>query len=181
MNTMVKAGLGVVAAVGLGVVGVVGYAASQPDTLSLERSVVVQAPVDTVRPLARDLRAFVTWSPWSGIDPDVQQSFSETSAGLGAWYAWEGNDDVGAGKMTVIEDDAEHVAHELAFLRPFEDTARSAIAWTAEGESTRVVWTFEQEAGLGTKLANLLMDIEGMLAADYDKGLGRLKSKAEAL
>lgn len=178
---MKKILLGLLGVGALGVLGVLGAASAQPDTLHVERSVLVQAsPVD-VWPYAVDLKNFVRWSPWEELDPNQVVEFSDPSAGVGAWYGWRGNTDVGSGRMT-IKAVEEHrlVVEDLEFLEPFENLAEVRIALEPEGDATRVTWSFDSPASLPVKVACLFMDLDAMMGRDFEKGLGRLAALAEA-
>ena len=179
MNNIVKAVGGLVAVGAVGVLGFVGYVASQPGEITLSRSIEVAASPDDVAPYATDMKLWNEWSPWADIDPNVKQTFSDPPSGKGAWYTWEGNDEVGKGKMTLAVADPGKAVHELAFEKPFEATATATIEWEGTPEKTKVTWSFHQDADFGTKAANVFMDIQGMLAKDYDKGLAQLQPLVE--
>lgn len=180
MNNVVKGLLALGGIVAVAAAGFLGYVAMQPGELAVSKTITVKATPDDVAPYARDLRKWNEWSPWADIDPEVQAAYSDPSDGKGAWYSWEGNDDVGKGKMTVTTDAEGQVVHEVAFERPMEDVAESTIRWKAtDPEHTEITWSFRQEAGFGTKLANVLMDIETMLQGDYDKGMVRMQPLVE--
>lgn len=157
------------------------YASSQPTEIHLERSTVIDATPSEVFPHVHDLRAFVEWSPWSGRDPDQTVEFSDPSTGIGAWYSWAGNEDVGVGKMTItgVATDAK-VAHELAFFEPWESAADVSFLLVAEGDGTKVTWTFDEEANLMMKVMGLFMSMEDMLGGDYEQGLANLQQAVEA-
>jgi len=163
----------------LAVLGAVGFVAMQPGAIELTRSVTVAGSPADVASFAHDLRKVNVWSPWRDVDPDLTNAYSETTTGVGAWYSWSGNDDAGEGKQTIVVAEEAKVVHELHFLRPFEDKATSTITWTGDGNTTTVTWAFHQEATFMTKAANLVMDIEGMLGGDYEKGLADLKPLVE--
>lgn len=180
MNNVVKGLLALGGVVILGAAGFLGYVATQSGELKVSRSAVVEATPADVRPFANDLVKWKEWSPWDDLDPNQKEEHSEPSSGKGAWYSWDGNDDVGAGKMTVLEDEPGRVVHEIAFKRPMEDTAQAQMVWTAKDAThTEVTWSFHQELGFGGKLANVFMDIEGMLGKDYEKGMNQLKPVVE--
>lgn len=180
MNNVVKGLLGLGGVVLVGAAGFLGYVAMQPGELTVSRTVVVEATPADVRPFANDLKRWNEWSPWDKIDPDQKVAYSEPTAGEGAWYTWDGNDDVGKGKMTVVTDEPGRVVHRIAFEKPMEDVAEATIAWKAtDATHTEVTWSFHQDAGFGTKMANVLMDIEGMLGKDYDKGVAQLEPVVE--
>lgn len=156
------------------------FVSSRPDTLSAEATVVVDATVADLEPLARDLRGTYLWSPWKDLDPELVQEWSTPTTGVGAWYTWDGNDEVGRGKQSTVEDGPNHVMHELQFFEPMEGVAHSTLRWVSEGDGLKITWTFEQPADFPTKLANLALDIEGMLTGDFTKGMRQLKPLVEA-
>ncbi len=178
---MKKVILGVVGALGAAVVGLLGVIAAQPDVVHVERSLEVAALPADVHPLLSDLTLFVTWSPWSGLDPNQEVAFSTPAAGVGAWYSWKGNDQVGEGKMTVVEDvSGEKVVHKLEFFAPWTALARTGLHIAPTGTGAKVTWTYDADADLPAKAMGLFMDMDQMLGADFEKGLGTLKGKAEA-
>ena len=67
------------------------YAATQPDTFRVERSVTIQAPPDKVFALINDFHQWERWSPWENIDPAIRRSYSGAASGKGAVYEWSGN------------------------------------------------------------------------------------------
>ena len=174
--------MGIIALAVLAVAGVTVAAYVQPDDLRVERSAVMEATPADIFPLTHDLTEFVKWSPWSDIDPEVVHEFSSPPSGVDAWYTWNGNDDVGAGKMTVVEAvPGERVGYTLAFERPFESQAAVAFTFAEEGAGTNVTWTIDlTDRSLTEKAAGLFVSMDDMLGADFEKGLGRLAPMAKA-
>jgi len=174
-------GLGVLAGGAVMVVaGVLGMASMEPDRIHLERQLVVQGtPADAYAHVA-DLKAMNEWSPWVGKDPTMKQTYSDTTSGVGAWYEWDGNDEVGRGRMTVLEAVPEKkVVHELAFLHPFEAKAASVVTIEPQGDQVRVVWAFEQDQDLPSKVFTMFMDMETLLGPDYEAGMANLEPLIE--
>src|SRR5689334_12662414 len=88
------------------IAGVLVYAATQPDISTISRSVVVQAPAESVFPLINDMPRFNTWNPFNKKDPNIKGTYSGPAAGPGAKYAFEGNRDVGSGDIAIVESAA---------------------------------------------------------------------------
>ncbi len=178
----VMAGVGVV--VGLVVVGVGGLfvvAAGQPDVTHVERSLVMAATPADVMPALTDLKVFEEqWSPWADLDPNQTVTYSPSTVGAGAWYTWSGDENVGAGKMSITAVEAARVDTLVEFTAPFQSTAKGAWTVAAEGQGARVTWSFDSENDLMAKAFGLFMDMDQMLGADFDKGLNKLKPIVEA-
>lgn len=177
---MKKVLIGVAGVLGVAVVGFVGAVMMQPDTTHVERSVVVAASPADVFPYINDHKLQEQWSPWADRDPDQKVEFSEPSHGKDAWYSWDGNDEVGAGKLTTVESvENQKTVQALAFTRPFESNAEVALILTPDGEGTKVTWTFDTENDFMGKMAGMFMDMDAMLGADYEAGLAKLQPLAE--
>lgn len=180
MNKVV-AGIGIalggLALVGVGLVAVV---AMQPSHVHLERSVDVAAAPADVFPFANDLDLWMKWNPWDTYEPTSKKAFSETRSGVGAWYTWDG-EQLGSGKMTVAASTPDQrVDYDLHFTAPFEAQARVAFTFAPAEAGTHVVWSYDADADFMTKAAGLVMDMDAMLGADFEKGLALLKPLAEA-
>ncbi|MCW2818254.1 MAG: transcriptional regulator, partial [Marmoricola sp.] len=51
------------------------YPAVMADYL-VTRSTTVDAPAGRVRDLVEDLHAWTQWSPWEGVDPELERRYS---------------------------------------------------------------------------------------------------------
>jgi hypothetical protein len=172
---MKKILLGLLAVVGLAVLAVVGLAASKPDAIHVERSTTVTATAADVHPFADDFTLFTTWIPWTALDPSQKTAYSDPPRGVGAWYTWEGNDQVGKGKMTLLSSAPEETVHELEFIEPFPSKAEASVLVADAGEGkVKITWAFNQQADFGTKVMTVFMDMDSMLGADFEKGLANL-------
>jgi uncharacterized protein YndB with AHSA1/START domain len=99
---MLKALLVIVAVLVVCVVAVLAYAATKPDTFTIQRSATIKAPPERVFALLTDFPAWRQWSPWENLDPDLKRTYSGAPNGKGAVYEWEGNK-AGAGRMEILD------------------------------------------------------------------------------
>jgi uncharacterized protein YndB with AHSA1/START domain len=152
---------------------------TRPDSFSLERSATVSAPPAIVYGLVADFHQWEGWSPWAKLDPAMRTTY--TGAGVGATYAWEGNGDVGSGKMTFTDLEApRRVAITLDFLTPIAATNRTELLLAPEGSGTKVTWRMTGKNGFLSKAAGLVMNMDQLVGKDFEKGLASLKTLAEA-
>lgn len=163
----------------LAVGGLLAVAWTRPDHFRLERSIVVAATPETIRPLIADFRAWRDWSPWEGKDPAMKRSLSGAEAGVGAVYAWEGNGQVGTGRMEIVEDTPGRVAIKLDFLKPFEAHNLAEFTLAPEATGTRVTWAMSGPQPFVARLMGLVFSMERMVGPDFETGLARLKGRAE--
>jgi uncharacterized protein YndB with AHSA1/START domain len=107
------------------------YAATRPDTFRLQRSIAINAPPEKVFPLINDFKRWVVWSPWEKMDPALKRTNSGAAQGQSAVYEWDGNNQVGQGRMEIMESvPSSRIMIKLDFLKPFEahNTAEFTLA-----------------------------------------------------
>lgn len=166
-------------AVGI-IAGILIVAAMKPDEFRVERSIVIKAPAEKIFPLMNDLRAFSTWSPYDKIDPAMQRNYSGPSSGVGAVYAWEGNDEVGKGRMEITHSTPnESVLIQLDFLAPMEAHNTAAFNLAPEGDGTKVSWAMFGPAPFLTKIITVFFSMDRMVGDQFSQGLNNLKNLAE--
>src|SRR5229473_7478935 len=103
------------------IAGILLWAATKPDTLHVERTVTINAPAERIFPLINDLHQWQSWSPYEKKDPAMKRTYSGPPSGKGAAYAWDGNRQVGSGRMEVSEStEPSKITMQLDFIKPFE-------------------------------------------------------------
>lgn len=156
------------------------YVASRPDTYTVERSAVIEAPVEVTFEQVNDFRRWDAWSPWDELDPEQKKTYTGPDQGEGAVTAWSGNDQVGRGKMTITESvENEKVVIDLQFQEPFESESTTTFRFEPAGENqTRVSWSMSGETGLMMKAMSLFMNFDEMVGNDFERGLSMLDDAA---
>jgi hypothetical protein len=167
----------IVAALSLAVVGV---ASMRSGEFHIERSLQTSAPAAKVFAVMADFNRFGEWSPWAKLDPALKTTITGEPATVGSTYAWEGNADVGSGKMTMIEVAPERIVVKLDFLRPFPSSSK--ITWTIKGTSdgATVGWAMDGvNETLMPKIFSLIADMDSLIGSDFEAGLTNLKGLVE--
>lgn len=162
------------------VAALLAYAAMQPDTFRVERSIVVNAPPERVHALVNDFHAWQAWSPWEKLDPALKRTFGGPASGVGATYAWEGDSKVGAGRMEITgSTPGAKVLIKLDFLKPIEGHHVTDFTFTPEGAGTRVNWLMTGPSPFISKLFGVIFNIGKQVGGQFEEGLGNLKAVAE--
>ncbi|HKW85167.1 MAG TPA: SRPBCC family protein [Burkholderiaceae bacterium] len=170
--------LAIVVAVLIG--AVLAYAATRPDELRVERTLAIKAPPEKIFPYVNDLKAWAAWSPYEKKDPAMARTFGSVSAGKGAVYEWNGNSNVGQGRMEITESTASSkIAIKLDFIKPFEGHNVATFAFEPKGETTQVSWTMTGPSAYVTKVMGVFFDMDKMIGDDFAVGLANLKAQAE--
>ena len=168
-------------AAALVVLALVAVVAMQPASYTVTRSAAINAPPEQVFPLVNDFRAWDQWSPWAKLDPDMKAAYYGADSGTGAIYAWSGNDDVGEGRMTILESHPyRHIQIKLEFLKPFESLTTTEFSFQPEGSGTQVEWRMRGDNSFIEKGVFLVMGgVDKAVGPDFEKGLAQMKAVAE--
>lgn len=153
--------------------GVIGF--FLPSTARVERSTLIEAPIDTVYNVVADFDHFNKWSPWYTLDPDAEHTITGSPRTVGSRFEWRSQKpEIGSGSQTITSlDPPGSVVMRLDF--DGETPAESFFELSTEGNATRVVWGFETELGANPYMhyMSLLMDV--FLGPAYEDGIERLK------
>ncbi|MBL8569396.1 MAG: SRPBCC family protein [Phreatobacter sp.] len=160
------------------VVLVLVIAARKPDRFRTERSALIDASAERIFPMINDFRAWPTWSPWEKKDPDMKRSLSGAASGPGSIYAWDGNRNIGAGRMEILDVAApERVTIQLDFFRPFKARNTAEFTLKPEGAGTRVTWAMFGPQPFVGKLISMFIDCDRMVGKEFETGLANLKAE----
>lgn len=162
-------------------VALIIFIATRSDTLHVERSALINAPADVVFAIINDLHQWSLWSPYDKRDPHMQKTFEGAPVGPGASYAWNGNKEVGAGRLTIVDcTPGELVTMRLEFTRPFACQNRVDFKLVPTAEGTRVSWIMEGKNNFVSKAMSLIINMDKMVGTDFEQGLANLNSVAQA-
>ena len=156
------------------------YVELQPADFKITRSATFVASPEVIFPQVNDLHSWQTWSPWAKMDPNSQVSYSGPQAGNGASFSWSGNDEVGQGRMTIIESNPNQlVRYRLEFTKPFTATNTAEFRLLPNGDRTKVTWSMSGTNGFLFKAAGVFMNCDKMVGDQYEKGFANLKPIVE--
>jgi uncharacterized protein YndB with AHSA1/START domain len=156
------------------------YAATKPDTFRIQRSASITAPPEKIFALINDLHSWSAWSPYEKKDPAMKKTFSGAASGRGAVYEWEGNKDIGKGRMEITDTSPpSKVTIKLDFVKPFE--AHNIVEFTLEatGDATSITWAIHGPNPYMSKVMCLFFNMDNMVGKDFEVGLSNLKTVAE--
>jgi len=162
-------------------VGFAVFVATRPGDFRISRSAKISAPAGVIFVQVNDLHNWPAWSPWAKMDPQMKITYSGPEAGVGASYAWVGNKDVGEGSMTITESKpVELVRFNLQFLKPMEATNVTDFTFTPAGDQTLVTWSMTGTNGFMGKAFSVIMNMDKLVGADFEKGLANLEALVKA-
>lgn len=163
------------------VVVVLILAATKPSHFRVQRSIEIHAAPGTIFPLINDLREHSRWSPFEK-DPNMKRTHSGAPKGVGAIYAWDGNRQVGRGRIAItVSVPTSKVAMKLDMFTPFE--AHNTVEFSlhpAEGNKTTVTWAMFGPQPFMAKVMSTIVNCDKMVGRQFEQGLAKMKELAES-
>jgi len=155
-------------------------AATKPDTFRIERSTTINAPAEKIFAVLSDFHQWTGWSPWEHKDPALKRNFSGAERGKGAIYGWEGDKNVGTGRMEILEANApSKLVIKLDFFKPFEAHNTAEFTMLPQGNATNVHWVMHGPAPFMSKVMGVFMSFDKLVGKDFEAGLANLKQLTE--
>lgn len=163
------------------IAGVLIVAATRPDTFRVQRSASIKAPPEKIFVFINEFDRWGAWSPYEKKDPAMKRTRGGPAAGTGAVYAWEGDKNVGVGRMEIADSTPpSKVTIKLDFTKPFEAHNIVEFTMVPRGDATQVTWTMHGPQPYLGKLIGIFLNMDKMVGADFEAGLANLKAAAES-
>jgi uncharacterized protein YndB with AHSA1/START domain len=155
-------------------------AATKPNTFSVQRATTVKAPPERIFPLINDFHQWGSWSPYENKDPAMKRSYSGAADGKGAVYGWEGNKNVGSGRMEILDtSEPSKIVIKLDFFTPFEGHNTAEFTMLPQGDAINLTWLMHGPAPFMSKVMQVFINLDKMIGKDFEIGLANLKRLTE--
>lgn len=145
--------------------------------IHVARSVTINAPSNVVQKSLTNFEEWPTWSPWLYIEPEASVDYRGQTGQIGHGYDWKGSM-VGAGGMTLTQNEATELKMDLDFLKPFKSHAKVRFELAERGaDNTEVTWHMNSKLPFFMFFMKNMMT--SMIGMDYERGLKMLKDYIE--
>ena len=163
------------------VMAFIGLIALQPSTFEVSRAGMVPAPPSDVFAMVNDLHRWETWSPWTKLDPNVRMTYEGPQAGPGAAVRWAGNEEVGEGRLEIVENRPdERVRLRLEFIKPFPGKSDFEFDLEPAEGGTQVTWSMSGHNNLMGKVMCLFVNLDKRVGGDMERGLANMRGSVPA-
>jgi hypothetical protein len=159
-----------------------GYVLTRPTHFNYAGSATFQAKPDKIFPYLVNFKKGVEWVPYMKKDPNIKIGFGGTDGEVGSTMTFDANAEVGTGQLEVIKAvPNESVDLKLTMTKPFQ--GESFVHYTLEDDNgaTKFTWSLEGENGFFGKLISVFIDMEKMMAGDFQKGFENLRPLVEQI
>ncbi|MBK7667446.1 MAG: SRPBCC family protein [Sphingobacteriaceae bacterium] len=151
-----------------------------PKDAAITRSISISAPVDAVKAKMADLKFFQEqWSPWSERDPQMKVTYLGEMGQPGYGYSWTGNDEVGTGTLQITGVSGDSLLQKLTFEGMGD--SKTFFVVNAKEAGTNVTWGIHMDFAFMSRAIMLFMNMDKMMGADFESGLGKLKKAIESM
>jgi hypothetical protein len=148
----------------------------------VERSIVIDRPLQTVFDYVKRLKNQDNFSVWATMDPNMKKDFKGTDGMVGFVSSWESdNKKVGVGEQEITSiEPMQRIGFQLRFIKPFPGVADASMLTSAVSENqTQVIWLFDSAMAYPMNVLLLVMNMDQMIGKDLGTGLDNLKAVLE--
>ncbi|MEZ5498705.1 MAG: SRPBCC family protein [Steroidobacteraceae bacterium] len=151
-----------------------------PRQVHIERKLASHATPQAVYAIVNSFARYNEYSPWARIDPATRYTFSGPVAGPGARMRWESkHPSMGVGSQVITSSDPPRsVSLDMDFGQ--KGSARSNWHIEPTSDGCVIIWTFDMDLGMNPIARYMGLTFDRLLGADFEAGLTRLGSIAEA-
>jgi DNA gyrase inhibitor GyrI len=141
--------------------------------IRINKTQVIDKPVDEVYASVRDFKQWPAWSPWLIMEPDCALSYADD----GTSYNWDGKV-IGTGQMQIVAEDApQSIDYQLSFIKPWKSEAKVRFAFAQKDGGTEVSWSMDSKLPFFMFMMTRMMT--AFVGMDYERGLSMLKDYLE--
>ena len=110
----------------------------------------------------------------------MKRSYSGAASGKGAVYGWDGNKNVGSGRMEILEASAPvENRHQAGLLQAVRRPQHRRVHNTAAGRCHQCHLGMFGPAPFMSRLMQVFMNLDRMIGKDFEIGLANLKRLTE--
>jgi hypothetical protein len=154
-------------------------AALKPSHFSISRTARINASPEAVFPRINDLGEFLKWSPFEK-DLNMKRTFSGAASGPGQVYVFDGNRQVGAGDVSIVDATPNSsVAMKLNMSRPFECHNNIMFTLQPAAGGTDVTWQMSGPQPFMAKVMSTVINCDKMVGKEFNNGFNKLKTLVE--
>jgi uncharacterized protein YndB with AHSA1/START domain len=156
------------------------FAATKPNIVRIQRSIVVNAPPEKIFAFIDDFHNWSRWAPQDREDSTMVRTFSGPPSGIGAISEWNSAGSAGKGRMSITESRPPTlISIKVDFVKPFQAHNVNEFTLEPAGALTKVAWTMHGTNLYVMKVMSVFVNMDRMMGSHFETGLENLKAVAE--
>jgi len=167
---------------GIIVLGVVILGIVEPKNITIQRSIVIDAPKEAISEQIIKFKNWPHWSPWYQMDSTMKLTYYGEDGQLGSGFHWEGDKNkTGTGDMKNIGTKPGEIDYQIITTVPWENSSPGTFKLTDTGTGqTKLSWDITMHFSFPMNAMLMFMKMDKLLGSDFEKGLANLKKYVEA-
>ena len=110
----------------------------------------------------------------------MRGAYSGPDSGAGAQFDFDGNHEVGSGRVTIIDSARPgRVTMRLQMFKPMAVDNVVEFTLASRGETTDVTCAMQGKLPYVAKILHIFWDMDSMVGRDFEAGLANLKAIVE--
>lgn len=150
----------------------------EPKDVTVQRSVMINAPAPAIFDQIVKFKNWPHWSPWYQMEPSEQISYYGIDGQVGSGYHWVGQK-TGTGDMKNTGVTDRQMNYLLSFIKPFKKDATGFFKLKDTAGQTMVTWSVSMHTSFPWNASAVLVNMDKMLGPDFENGLNNLKKYVE--
>jgi uncharacterized protein YndB with AHSA1/START domain len=150
-----------------------------PSKYHVERSIVINAPADSIFQYANNLQNMNKWLPFKAdYDTTFLITYSSQVEGVGASQKWDGKK-LGSGSMKIIKSEPNKLVETEVTLGEGKVKSNGTFLLNETGGGVKITWQDEGSLGFNPVARIFGLFYDKLLGPDYETGLQNLKKICE--
>jgi hypothetical protein len=162
---------------GLAALLVIAVGLVLPREYSITRTVVIEAPVQTVHEHVGDLKHWPRWVPWLTGDPSTVVIPGDQSTGKGAHFSWTTKS--GGGELTFHRSQEDWGVSFEMILGKQKRLSACSLLYRPIQQGTEVTWQLQGDNGMDIMGRYFSLLLNPLMGPMLDDGLAQLKELIE--
>ncbi len=160
--------------------GVGLYNASKLRQIHIQKTVTINADMQTTFNNVLYLKNFTKWSPFYEADPTQKTEVKGTDGQVGAQFHWEGNKGKDLGYQEIKEiQPLKYIKMGCVIQKPFMATPTFEYSFSKTGNIVKVTQDFNLESGMGDAFFMWLFGAKKDMEKMNGRGMALLKTLCE--
>jgi len=162
------------------IAAILAFAASKPNTFSVQRSTSIKASPEEIFALINDFHNWSAWAPQDKEDLSMHRTYSGPTSGTGAVSEWDSTGSAGKGRMGITESvPLRKISVKVDFVKPLEAHNINEFTLEPDGALTQVTWAMHGTNLYIMKIMSIFVNMDRVVGKHFEDGLDMLKTAAE--
>lgn len=152
----------------------------QPHDITVTRSAAISAPKEVVFQQMVKFSNWLNWSPWTKLDPGMQNQFGGTDGQVGSTYHWTGDPHkTGEAELKMTAITGTSLQFSFNLIKPEELKASGTLVAEDAPGGSKATMTFTNHYSYPWNALLFLTNLEKSIGPDLERAVDNIKDVVE--